>query len=230
MTDAQVTAVAGSAAGVEVEVRRRGRDHLVRAGAAIVATPAFVARKLVRGLPEAHDRALAAIRYGPYVVAAILTGERRAMPWDDIYALVAAGRSFNMFFNTASTLRAGAPRRPGGSLTVYAAATLAERLAERSDEAVTATFLRDLEKVFPEARGIVAEVVVQRWERGIPFSPPGRSTHQERLETPFGRIHFAGDYLGERGGMDTAATSGVEAAAAVGALLSRPAPGAAAAA
>ena len=61
--------------------------------------------------------------------------------------------------------------------------------------------------------------MIQRWERGIPFSVPGRAAHQEQLETPLGRVHFAGDYLGERGGMDTAVTSACEAAAAVRSLL-----------
>ena len=192
---------------------------------AVVAVPAFVARRIVPQLGAAQAAALDAVRYGPYVVAALLTGERRPMPWDRIYALVAARRSFNMLFNTASTLRGGPQRRPGGSLTVYGAATLAQRLGERSDDDVTDTFLADLYDVFPDARGIVGEVVIQRWERGIPFSAPGRGAHQRQLEAPLGPIHFAGDHLGERGGMDTAATSGVEAAAAIRSLLARRLPG-----
>ena len=107
----------------------------------------------MRGLGPAHAAALDAVRYGPYVVAAMLTSERHAMPWDRIYALVTAGRSFNMLFNTASTLRTGEGRRPGGSLTVYGAASLAERLGERSDEVVTSTFVEDLYGVFPLPAG-----------------------------------------------------------------------------
>jgi hypothetical protein len=34
------------------------------------------------------------------VVAELLTGERSAVPWDDIYAMVTPGLAFNMFFNT----------------------------------------------------------------------------------------------------------------------------------
>jgi monoamine oxidase len=58
----------------------------------------------------------------------------------------------------------------------------------------------------------VTEIQVQRWPEGIPFSTPGRHRFQAVLEQPIGRIHLAGDYLGARGGMDTAADSGYEAA------------------
>ena len=126
-----------------------------------------------------------------------------------------------MFFNTANVLRSSTERRPGGSLTVYGAATLGARLLDESDETVIDTFARDLRAVFPATERIVKEVVTQRWEHGIPYSTPGRSVHQSRLEEPLGRVFLAGDYLGERGGMDTAATSGLEAAAAASALLDR---------
>jgi protoporphyrinogen oxidase len=143
------------------------------------------------------------------------------MPWDDIYALVSARTSFNMFFNTANVLRQAPERKPGGSLTVYGAAGLGERLLQEDDRTVVRTFSRDLRAVFPATEGILEEVMVQRWTQGIPYSTPGRSAHQPRLEQPLGRIVLAGDYLGERGGMDTAATSGLEAATAARALIER---------
>jgi hypothetical protein len=40
------------------------------------------------------------------------------------------------------------------------------------------------------------------------------------LEQPVGRVYLAGDYLGARGGMDTAAVSGYEAAHRIIAALS----------
>lgn len=62
---------------------------------------------------------------------------------------------------------------------------------------------------------------MRRWPEGIPFSAPGRHRWQPMLEQPAGRIHLAGDYLGARGGMDTAAESGYEAACKVLTALSR---------
>jgi oxygen-dependent protoporphyrinogen oxidase len=219
VNNAPVSAVVNTAEGVRITVDRPGDSTTINARAAIVATPAFVTRRIITGLPPELERALASIHYGPYVVAAFLTSERVTMPWDDIYALVVAAKSFNMFFNTASILRRPAGRSGGGSLTVYGAATLGARLLERSDDSVVEGFVRDLRTVFPAIEEIIEEVIVQRWPQGIPYSTPGRSAHQARLERPLARVVLAGDYLGERGGLDTAATSGLEAAATVRALL-----------
>lgn len=218
---AEVLRVANTGAGVRLIVRHGGSETEVNARAAIVATPAFLTRRIVDDQPAELARALDAIRYGPYVVAALLTGEKAPMPWDRIYAVVVAAKSFNMFFNTANVLRQAHERRPGGSITVYGAAGLGTRLLQEDDESVIRTFSRDLQAVFPAAEGIVEEVMIQRWTHGIPYSTPGRSAYQAPLEQPLGRILLAGDYLGERGGMDTAATSGLEAAAAAGTLLDR---------
>ncbi len=64
------------------------------------------------------------------------------------------------------------------------------------DEEIAAIYTRDLEELFPEARGIVREVVVQRWERGLPYPRPGRYRLQQALERPLGKGFLAGDYLG----------------------------------
>jgi protoporphyrinogen/coproporphyrinogen III oxidase len=223
--NARVKRVANTDGGATLTVEHDGTDVEVSASAVVVATPAYVTRAIVDGLPEPLARALSSIRYGPYVVAALLTGESRPMPWDDLYAAVVGGCSFNMFFNTANVLRRNGGRKPGGSLMVYGSATRGARLLDLSDEAVADRFARELATVFPETNGIVKEVIVQRWEQGIPYSSPGRGLHQATLEQPLDRIFLAGDYLGERGGMDTAATSGVEAATAADALLDRQAEG-----
>jgi hypothetical protein len=86
---------------------------------------------VIKDLPRPVADGLGAVLYGPYVVAALLTRERSAMPWDDIYAMVTPGLAFNMFFNTASVLRdpgpgrsfRASPRRPGGLPAVREAAS-----------------------------------------------------------------------------------------------------------
>jgi oxygen-dependent protoporphyrinogen oxidase len=57
----------------------------------------------------------------------------------------------------------------------------------------------------------VREVVIQRWERAIPYAPPGRARRQPALDRPLGRILLAGDYL-EYPEMEAAAVTGLEAA------------------
>jgi protoporphyrinogen/coproporphyrinogen III oxidase len=218
-TSCPVTAVRQHDGRAEVHWLDHGTLRRATARQVIVAAPAPAARQIVKDLPREMAEGLAAIRYGPYVVAALLTAEQSTTPWDDIYAMVTPGRAFNMFFNTASILRGHGPRRPGGSLMIYGASDLARRLADHADDQVKDVFLRDLAAIFPELPRLVTEVEIQRWPAGIPFSAPGRHRWQHILEQPAGCIHLAGDYLGARGGMDTAAISGYEAAEHVNAAL-----------
>jgi oxygen-dependent protoporphyrinogen oxidase len=212
---ARVTAVRPEGDGVRVAWEEAGVAHEARAAAAIVATPAYVTRAIVADLPPDTAAALEAIPYGPYVVGAFLTNERTVMPWDDLYALATPKRSFSMLFNTANILRtAEGPRQPGGSLMVYAAAGFARRLADMDDAAVAARFREDLATLYPESRSIVSEVVIHRWERGLPYPRVGRSGLQSALTRPLGRIHLAGDYLGTWY-TETAVQTAVTAAAAV---------------
>ncbi|HSO30675.1 MAG TPA: NAD(P)/FAD-dependent oxidoreductase [Candidatus Sulfomarinibacteraceae bacterium] len=212
---ARATAVRRDGDGVRVAWIEDGVEHEVRAAAAIVTTPAFVTREIVAELPAETAAALEAIPYGPYVVGAFLTNERAAMPWDDLYALATPKRSFSMLFNMANALRtADGPRRPGGSLMVYAAAGFARRLAGLDDAAVADRFRTDLADLYPGSRGIVEEVVIQRWEHGLPYPRVGRSRLQAALTRPMGPIHLAGDYLGTWY-TETAIQTAVAAAAAV---------------
>ena len=215
---ARVGAVSGDAGGVTVRYVLGGREFEVQARAAIVATPAYVTRDIVAGLPEETAAALGAIPYGPYVVGAFLTGERGAMPWDDLYALATPKRSFSMLFNTANVLRTRKERQPGGSLMVYAAAGFARRLAVLDDDAVREVFTRDLHDLFPETRGIVEEVLIQRWERGLPYPRVGRSALQPALTRSLAPVFLAGDYLGTWY-TETAVQTATDAATAVRGLL-----------
>ena len=106
---------------------------------------------------------------------------------------------------------------------VYAGAGKARALLDQSDEQITTTFLDDLVRVFPEMRGLVEEVWVQRWERAQPFQKPGRSRFQDLLESPINdRVYLAGDYTGDWAHMESAAETGREAAIKVRSKLRKP--------
>src|SRR5256714_11569644 len=102
---AEATEVAADRDGVAVRFRQGGVERELRARSAVVATPAYVTRAIVSGLPAETASALEAMRYGPYVVGAFLTNETHPMPWDDLYALATPRRSVSMLFNTANVLR-----------------------------------------------------------------------------------------------------------------------------
>jgi oxygen-dependent protoporphyrinogen oxidase len=181
----------------------------------IVATPAPVASRLVPELPSRVAQALTSVAYAPFVSMAVLTDEDGPMPWDDIYAVLTPGRSFNMVFNHANPLRGTQDRKAGGSLMCYAGAAPAEALIDLSDDEIERRFLGDLEEVFPQLAGLVKETVVQRWDYGNWYQTP--SSDVEALlrygEEPGNVIHLAGDYFAAvSGSVEEAATSGVEAA------------------
>jgi oxygen-dependent protoporphyrinogen oxidase len=206
------------------EVARDGDAvHVTHAGGeesarfAVVATQAHVTQRIVRDLPGETRAALGEVVYGPYVVGAFRTGEDGSMPWDGIYAVATARRSFNMLFNTASIVRTG-PREPGGALMVYSGASLGRRLWDTDDADVIATYLADLDGVFPGASAIVEETVIHRWEHGLPYVRPGRHRVQRALERPLGSVFLAGDYLGTRY-TDTSIATGMRAAAEIRARL-----------
>lgn len=193
----RVTAIEQSDDGVTVNYASPEGLRRIMARAAIVTAPPPAAAAIVRGLPEDTANALREIRYGPSIVMALLTGESGPVPWDDIYAAVVPGASFNMFFNQAAVLRTrDEPRRRGGSLMVYASGDLGRALAQESDATIRDRFLRDLHAVFPDTRSIVEEVAITRWDYATAFPHPGRAALQSALERPLGRIALAGDYLG----------------------------------
>jgi oxygen-dependent protoporphyrinogen oxidase len=217
-TRCPVTAVEPAPDGVAVTFQEAGRERVIHARAAVVATPAPVARRLVAGLPREVERALDGVAYGPYVVGAFLTGETSPMPYDGLYAAATPGLSFNMLFNTANVLRGAGARAPGGTLMVYAAAGLARALAGLGDTEIERRFLDDLHGLFPALRGQVREAVIRRWEPGLPHPRPGRHLLQPALEQPLGAVHLAGDYLGTTY-IETAIETGTAAARRIHASL-----------
>jgi len=183
--------------GARVIYRGPAGEHSVTARAVIVATPAYVAHRVIRELPADTAAALEGVRYGPYVVGAVLTDEPRPVRWDDIYALATPGRSFNMLFNIANVVRRGqGPREPWGSLMVYAAAGQARELDDLADSEVASRFEQDLLTLYPELHGRIRELVIRRWPRGLPYASVGRARLQEPLMRPLDPIFLAGDYLG----------------------------------
>jgi len=210
-TGRPVAAVSRTSDGVVVGFEEDGRERAIHARSAVVATPAPVARRIVGDLPAEVVRALEGIAYGPYVVGAFLTGEASPMPYDDVYAAATPNMSFNMLFNTANVLRGGGAREPGGTLMVYSAANLARALDGLGDAEVERRYLEDIYALFPALRGSVREVVIRRWETGLPHPRPGRHLLQPVLEQPLGAVQLAGDYLGTTY-IETAIETGAAAA------------------
>jgi oxygen-dependent protoporphyrinogen oxidase len=220
-TGASVERVEQDPGGVTVTYRQAGQPNKISADAAIVATPADVAQRIVQGLPDELNRALGSVRYGQAVLLAVLTAETRPMPYDGLYALSTPQRRFTILINVASTLRQAGQRAPGGSLLMYAGGRLAQEIFHEADSTVERLFLDELYYLFPQTRGIVRETVIKRWDRIVPYAFPGRYKLQADFKRPLGRVFLAGDYLGSWANMEVAAASGQRAAAQARALFAQ---------
>ena len=206
--------------GADLLVRYGGEE--IRARHVIVAVQAPYAAPLVAPVAERAAAVLARLTYGAFLVVAVQTSETTAMPYDDVYAMATPGRVFDMFTNQAHALRASGPRRPGGSLMLFAGAQGAAALMCERDEMIVEGFLADLHELYPETRGVIARATVQRWELGNVYARPGRGRLQAALEGPLGpheNLHLAGDYFAELGNMEAAARTGLEAAERVDARI-----------
>lgn len=218
----EVQSVDDDARGVGVSYRQEGTLRSIRARYVIVATPAPVAREIVRGLTRGCADFLESISYGTFVVMGFLTNETHAMPWDHIYGMTTPGLAFNMLFNHANPLRNGA-RLPGGSLMVYAGGSDARRLLDRADEEVVRIFTADLGRIYPQLPGVIAETVIQRWHLGNASRSPRTRENgwgvSNSVATGTGRVSLAGDYFAEIGNCERAAKVGSEAATRIRQLL-----------
>jgi oxygen-dependent protoporphyrinogen oxidase len=206
--------------GADLVVHSVGEE--VRARQVIVAAQAPCAAPLVAPVAEQAAAALAQLTYGAFLSVAVQTRETTAMPYDDVYAIATPGRVFDMFTNQAHALRAGGPRRPGGSLLLFAGAQAAAALMRESDEVIIERFLADLHELFPQTRRVIAGATVHRWELGNVYAHPGRGRLQAALEGALGtrqNLHLAGDYFAELGNMEAAARTGLAAAERVDARI-----------
>jgi protoporphyrinogen/coproporphyrinogen III oxidase len=190
-------------------------DEEVRARQVIVAAQAPSAAALVAPVAERAAAALSQLTYGAFLSVAVETSETSAMPYDGLYAMATPGRVFDVFTNQAHALRAAGPRRPGGSLMLFAGARRAVALMRERDAAIVERFLADLHDLYPQTRGAIAGATVRRWELGNVYARPGRGRLQAALEGPLGpheNLHLAGDYFAELGNMEAAARTGLAAA------------------
>jgi oxygen-dependent protoporphyrinogen oxidase len=193
----------------------------VSADQVIVAAQAPHAAPLVAPVAEQAAAALSQLTYGAFLSVAIETHETSAMPYDHVYAMATPGRVFDMFTNQAQALR-GRPRRPGGSLMLFAGAQGAAALMREADELIVERFLADLHQLYPQTRGSIAGATVHRWKLGNVYARPGRSRLQASLAGPLGafeNLNLAGDYFAELGNIEAAARTGLVAAERVDARI-----------
>jgi oxygen-dependent protoporphyrinogen oxidase len=181
---------------VEVTYSDASGEHTVQAKHVVMAALASQTYQLLKNAPDDLMDALSQIKYGPYVSAAFLTNEDKAV-WDNSYGIAEPKRSFTIFTNQTSVIRSSEKERAkGSSIFVFTATEWAEKLLDADEKTILETYYRDLDEIFPGFSSTVVEHQIKKWPKGQTFNFPGRAKLQPIFTRDNGRIHLAGDFLG----------------------------------
>jgi len=212
--NATAVAVEQSQDGAVVTYVHQGEVKAVRAKAVIMATPKFITRRLVSGLPEAQRAAMAKMRYAPYPVVNVIYSKP---VFNGGYDSWCPGNSFTDVIVADWVVR-NEPgyRQKNNILTFYTPLHEADRaklLTEIGCRTIAANVLRDWKELLPSSDAEPLEVHVYR--RGHPMYMSSPGTYKKLIPAarqPAGRIFFAntdseGPVSTTAGGIDSARRS-----------------------
>src|SRR5579872_5574656 len=165
----------------------------VAAKTVIMATPKFITRRIVQGLPEKQSDAMHQVRYIPYVVVNLIFDKP---VFNKSYDTWCPGNTFTDFIVADWTIR----NQPGyqqkyNILTCYTPLNEEDRsslLSEAGTRKKAVGVLTDFQKLFPGSN--VDPIEVHLYRRGHPLymSTPGLYTKvQPLVRQPMDRVFFA---------------------------------------
>jgi len=190
---ATTIAVVPARNGVQVTYMQGNELKSVAAKAVIMATPKFITRRIIEGLPEKQSEAMRQMRYIPYPVVNLIFDKPVFKQGYDTWC---PGNSFTDFIVADWVVQ----KQPGyqqkaNILTCYTPLREAERgylLTESSAREVAVKVLSDFQKLFPGSD--VAPLEVHIYRRGHPMfmSTPGLFTEVQPLaRRAMDRVFFA---------------------------------------
>jgi len=192
LTGATIIAVVPQRNGVNVTYSSgRGELKTVAAKGVIMATPKFITRRLVAGLPEKQSEAMKKIRYAPYPVVNLIFDKP---VFNKGYDTWCPGNSFTDFIVADWVIR----NQPGyeqkyNILSCYTPMRETERATLLTDDGarrVARNVTRDFQKLFPGAEPV--EVHIYRRGHPMYIVSPGLYTDiQPIVRQPMERIFFA---------------------------------------
>ena len=192
--NATIVAVVPGKEDVQVTYMLGSELKTVSAKTVIMATPKFITRRIVEGLPEKQSEAMKALRYAPYcVVNLIYNGAVFNRGYDNW----CPGNTFTDFIVADWVIRKKTGyKQKHNILSCYTPLREQERarlLTEAGAKELAAEVLRDFQKLTPETNGI-DPVEVHIYRRGHPLymSTPGTYTQlQPLVRQPMDRVFFA---------------------------------------
>ncbi|HZE25931.1 MAG TPA: FAD-dependent oxidoreductase [Terriglobales bacterium] len=193
LTNATIIAVATEKGEVSVTYMQGPELKTVSAKSVIMATPKYITRRIVEGIPEKQDEAMQQMRYIPYVIVNLIFDKGVYRKGFDNWC---PGNSFTDFIVADWVIR----NQPGyhpkyNILSCYAPLHEEDRrllLTEPSARKVAGDVLKDFQKLFPGSN--VDPIEVHLYRRGHPMymTTPGLYTKvQPLLRQPMDRVFFA---------------------------------------
>lgn len=192
-TGATTVAVVPDGKEVQVTYMQGAELKTVAAKAVIMATPKFITRRIVQGLPEKQSAAMHEIRYIPYAVVNLIFDKP---VFNKSYDTWCPGNTFTDFIVADWTIR----NQPGyqqkyNILTCYTPMSEDDRgylLTESGTRKKAASVLTDFQKLFPGSKVDPVEVHIYRRGHPLYMSTPGLYTKvqplaRQRME----RVFFA---------------------------------------
>ena len=207
---------------VTTRYRRERTEYAVTSRAAVVSTPPPITLDIVPNLPERKRRALERIDYGPIVAVTVFFD--RSIPWQRWSTLLCADAVFSGA--TDVTYGTEADADPANPVICNFFVSIPpddkdeiRQLLAASDEDIVSSVIADLERVLSDER-VAAHMIdagVTRYPIGeLELSPEYYRDLLPDLPTPFGNIHFCGDYTHPYSFLEGAALSGFRAARELG--------------
>jgi protoporphyrinogen oxidase len=180
----------------EAQVTYLGPDQTktVAARAVIMATPKFITRRLVEGVPAAQLEAMKQIRYIPYPVVNLIFDRP---VYNKGYDTWCPGNAFTDFIVADWTMARNKPgyRQKSNILTFYTPLREEQRsllLTEDGARDLAARVLRDFQKLLPGSDVDPAEVHLYRRGHPLYMSTPALYTRVQPIARgPVGRVVFA---------------------------------------
>ena len=192
-TGATTVAVVSEKEGVQVTYTLGGELKTVAAKAVIMATPKFITRRIVEGLPEMQSEAMHQIRYIPYPVVNLIFDKP---VFNHGYDTWCPGNTFTDFVVADWVIQ----KQPGyqqkfNILSCYTPMKEEDRgylLNEIGARKIAANVLSDFQKLMPALNIDPVEVHIYRRGHPLYMSTPGLYTRVQPLARhPMDRVFFA---------------------------------------
>jgi protoporphyrinogen/coproporphyrinogen III oxidase len=190
---ATIVAVVSGKDEVQVTYMLGGELKTVSAKAVIMATPKFITRRIVEGLPDKQSDAMQQIRYIPYPVVNLIFDKP---VFNQGYDTWCPGNSFTDFIVADWVIR----KQPGyqqkfNILSCYTPLKEEQRsqlLTETGARRIAANVLSDFQKLMPSTNVDPVEVHIYRRGHPLYMSTPGLFTQVQTLvRQPLDRVFFA---------------------------------------